>query len=469
MSSLGETIHRINKGPLAIGDKAAADAYELHRNLVHYALMKFSRPVVINTVLIVVIVIIAASVLIIFNPFGGKNAAATTQLTGTVEEGVVSTTITASGNIAPVQEVNAAFGASGTVASVNVALGDTVTAGEVLGTLQTADLSTAVTNAKTNLYHDNIILDDDYSALSSAESSPQGNVEQAQEQVYQQESTVAQAETTVTTAEEALADATLTAPIGGLVIAVNDQVGDTVSGTNTSSSSSSSSSGSSGTGTGGTGDSGSSASSSSGSSSAFVTIADTSKFIVTANIAEADIANVKVGQTASITFPAISSTATSPATVTAIAPTGTTSNSIVTYATTITLTSPPAGLRIGQTADVTITTEASKPTALYVPAAAITTEDGTSTVKVVKNGKTSTVEVTTGIVGDNGTQITSGLTEGETIVIGSVSTTTTTTGTTGTGTTGTGTTGGFGGGGFGGGGSGFGGGGGRNFGGGGNG
>ena len=112
--------------------------------------MKFSRPVVINTVLIAVIVIIAASVLIIFNPFGAKNASATTQLTGTVEQGVVSTTITASGNIAPVEEVNASFGASGTIASVNVALGQTVTAGEVLGTLQTADLQTAVTNAKTD-------------------------------------------------------------------------------------------------------------------------------------------------------------------------------------------------------------------------------------------------------------------------------------------------------------------------------
>ncbi len=89
-------------------------------------------------------------------------------------------------------------------------------------------------------------------------------------------------------------------------------------------------------------------------------------------------------------------------------------------------------------------------TSLYVPAAAITTANGVSTVKVVKNGKTSAVTVTTGLVGDDGTQIKSGLTAGETIVIGSVSTATTTTGTTGTTGTGTGGfgtgTGGFGGG-----------------------
>ena len=168
-----------------------------------------------------------------------------------------------------------------------------------------------------------------------------------------------------------------------------------------------------------------------------MTIANVSKYTVTAAIAEADIANVKVGQAAKITFPAITGT-TSSATVTAIAPTATASNSVVTYATTITLTDPPTGLRLGQTADVTITTSSSAATALYVPAAAITTANGTSTVKVVgSNGKTTSVTVKLGIVGDDGTQITSGLKAGQTIVIGSVSTATTTGTGTGTGTTGT--------------------------------
>jgi ABC-type lipoprotein export system ATPase subunit/multidrug efflux pump subunit AcrA (membrane-fusion protein) len=363
--------------------------------------MKFSRTVVINTVLIAVIVIAAASVLLVFHPFSATTASATTQLTGTVEQGVVSTSITASGTIAPLQEVDASFGASGTIATVNVALGATVTQGEVLGTLQTADLSTAVTNAKTSLSHDEIILGDDRTSLANAEASPGGNVTQAQQQVYSQEDTVANAQTALTTAEENLADATLTAPIAGLVVAVNGQVGDTASGTNTSSGSSSS--GNSGTGTGTGSNSGSSA-----SSSAFMTIADVSKFTVTAAIAEADIADVKVGQAATVSFPAITG-ASSKATVTAIAPTGTTSNSIVTYATTITLTDPPKNLRIGQTADVTITTSSTSATALYVPAAAISTVDGVSTVKVIKGGKTTPVTVTTGIVGDDGTQIKSGL------------------------------------------------------------
>jgi macrolide-specific efflux system membrane fusion protein len=397
-------------------------------------IMKFSRPVVINTVLIAVIVIAAVSAVLIFHPFAASTASATTQLTGTVEQGTVSTSITASGSIAPVQEVAASFGASGTIATVNVALGATVTAGEVLGTLQTADLSTAVTNAKTSLSHANTILSDDRSSLAQASASGQ-NVQQAQQQYYSQEDTVANAKTALTTAEENLADATLTSPIAGLVVAVNGQVGGSATGTNSSSSSS-------GSGTGGsTGGTGSTSSSSSSSSSSFMTIADVSKFTITAAIAEADIADVKVGQAATVSFPAITG-ASSAATVTAIAPTGTTSNSIVTYATTITLTTPPKDLRIGQTADVTITTSSSASSALYVPAAAISTSNGVKTVKVIKNGKTTAVTVTTGIFGDDGTEIKSGLTAGETIVIGSVSATTTPT----TGTTGTGTGGGFGGG-----------------------
>ncbi|MEJ1231071.1 MAG: ATP-binding cassette domain-containing protein [Galbitalea sp.] len=369
--------------------------------------MKFSRPVVINTVLIAVIVIAAAAVLLVFNPFGGKTASATTQLTGTVEQGVVSTTITATGSIAPVQEVDVSFASSGTIASVAVAPGASVTAGEVLGTLQTADLTTAVTNAQTSLSHAQTILSDDNTALAAAEAGGGGggqSVNQAQQQVFSQEDTVANAKTAVTTAQENLAAATLTSPIAGLVVAVNGQVGGTVSGGGNSSASGGSGSGE-GSGSG-------SASGSSGSSSAFVTIADVSKFTVTASIAEADIADVAVGQNATITFPAITG-ASSTATVTAIAPVGTTSNSIVTYPTTITLTDPPKNLRIGQTADVTITTKASAANALYVPAAAITTANGVSTVKVVKGGTTTAVTVTTGIVGDDGTEITSGLTAGE--------------------------------------------------------
>ena len=106
---------------------------------------------------------------------------------------------------------------------------------------------------------------------------------------------------------------------------------------------------------------------------------------VSANIAEADIASVTVGQTATVTFPAMTGV-TAAATVTAIAPTGTASNSVVTFPTTVTLSTIPPGLRLGQSAQVAITTKSSAADALYVPAAAITTTAaGDSSVKVVSS------------------------------------------------------------------------------------
>lgn len=389
--------------------------------------MKIPRRVLINGGLAVVIVAaLVIAGLVIFKPFASTAASATgTQLTGTVQQGTVSSTITASGAIAEARDVSADFAVSGTIASVDVAVGQTVTAGQTLGTLDTTDLQSTVNTDYTAYVYAS-------QDLTAAQAQPNAQVSS----INQAKQSVAQTKATWVTAKENLAKATLTAPIAGLVIAVSGEVGG-------SSGSSSSSSSSSGGSTGATG----ATSSSSSSTSGFVTIADVSAYKVTANIAEADISNVTVGQVATVSFPALTGV-TATAKVTAVSPTATSSNSVVTYATTITLDAIPDKVRLGQTASVAITISTSAADALYVPAAAITTANGTSTVKVVdsKTGKTTATTVTLGIVGDDGTEVKTGLTAGETIVIGTVTATTTTT----TGTTGTGTRGGFGGGGTGG-------------------
>ncbi|MCU1508725.1 MAG: family efflux transporter subunit [Glaciihabitans sp.] len=384
--------------------------------------MKFSRPAVINIVLAVLIAGAIAAVLIIVHPFSSSATSATTQLTGTVQKGTVSSTITATGAISPKSEVSAAFTTNGTISSVKVALGDTVVKGQTLAKLKTTDLSTALSTAETQLSRAYTGLSDAESSYATAAAAAAKDPSQAQQassaksQVLSAQDQVDQASAAVTTAQENLSAATLKAPISGLVVAVNGTAGGQASAGSTTTTAASSSSTSTSTGTSGV-----------------VTIADDSKYVVTASIAEADIASVKKGQAATITFPAVPNL-TATAKVTAIAPTATSSNSVVSYSTTITLDKIPDGLRLGQTAQVAITTASSDPNALYVPTAAITTaSDGTSTVKVVANGKTTDVSVQTGVVGDSGTEITSGLTAGQTIVLGTVAPTTTgTTGTTGT-------------------------------------
>ena len=356
--------------------------------------MKVTRPFVVNTALAVAIIVTAGSgALLVAHPFSPGAAAQSTQLTATVQRGTVSATINASGSIAPLREIASSFPVSGTIATVAVAPGSVVTVGQILGSLDTTPFTNALGSARSSL------------ATATAQlASAEGGVTTAQEDVD--------------TATANLADTTLTAPIAGVVVAVSGAVGDSTRAGSMAetvvSSGTAAAAGSSGGGE------------ASGSvPRGFVTIADTSHLTVTADIAEADVASVTVGLAATVVFPALSGQSAT-ATVSSIAPIATTNNSVVSYPTTITLGTPTAGLRLGQTAEVVITTRTSGASSLHVPTAAITTANGISTAKVIaKDGTTSVTTVTLGIAGDVGTVVVTGLNEGETVVIGTVSASTT--------------------------------------------
>ena len=71
--------------------------------------------------------------------------------TATVAMGSVRQTVSATGTVASSSRRDVAFPVAGTVASVAVGLGDTVTAGEVLATLDPASLQDALDQANTTL------------------------------------------------------------------------------------------------------------------------------------------------------------------------------------------------------------------------------------------------------------------------------------------------------------------------------
>jgi hypothetical protein len=194
-----------------------------------------------------------------------------------------------------------------------------------------------------------------------------------------------------------------------------------------SSSASSSASGSgTGSGSGGAGAASGtgSTSSSSSSSTGFITLVDLTSLQVTADVAEADAASVADGQQATVTFSATSQTVQG--TVTQVAVSGTTSNNVVQYPVTVTLDSVPTGAKPGASVSVVITT-GSKDNVLEVPTAAITTVGNLHTATVLDNGQQSTVQVGVGLVGNATDEITSGLTEGQTVVLTSTTSTSATT------------------------------------------
>jgi HlyD family secretion protein len=278
--------------------------------------------------------------------------------------------------------------------------------------------------------------------------------------ILQDESQVLSDQQTVTTDQQDVDETTLTSPMTGTVTAVNDQVGDTVSGGGSSSTSDSSDSSSSTGSTGSTGTSGSSGSSpdasasdssssdsSDSSGSGFITIDDLASLQVVAGFAEADATSIAVGQGATVTLAALPDTEVA-GKVVAVSPTSTVVSDVVTYDVTIDMLGTPATVKDGMTADVSIIVSIAR-NVLELPNAAVTTLGTTSTVKLVQGTTTVTRDVTIGLVGESETQITSGLQAGDKVQEAS----TTSTGA----TTSSGATGGFGG--FGGGGAGLGGGG----------
>ncbi|MGI8334713.1 efflux RND transporter periplasmic adaptor subunit [Actinomadura scrupuli] len=334
----------------------------------------------------------------------GANAGATTR-TSQVTRGTVRSSVSASGSVESAVTRSLSFGTSGTVTKIYVKVGQKVAKGKVLARLDQTAAMESVNAAKAALA---VAADGDtstaqgYSGYVSAKNSYNNAVRQ-------------------------LAGTVLTAPIAGTVTALNGSVGGSSSGSASSSASSGSSgsAGSSGSGSSGTGGSSSGSGSTSSASSGFLELSDTARLKVTGQFTEADTTKLKTGQPATVTFDALTDV-TATGKVGAIDVSPTTSGNVVQYGVTITLTSRPSSVRIGQTATVVIST-GSKSGVLYVPSAAVRTAGGQSTVTVLTNGEQVTRTVRIGMKGDTGTEITSGLAEGEQVVI--------TTGTGGTATT----------------------------------
>jgi multidrug efflux pump subunit AcrA (membrane-fusion protein) len=232
---------------------------------------------------------------------------------------------------------------------------------------------------------------------------------------------VAAAQATVNADQLAVTDATILAPQDGLIVAVNILPGV------------------------------------SAPSSGYAIEESVDPMVATASFTESDISNLKVGQAAVVDVTAPNLTVNG--TVTQIVPTASTSggaSSVVTYAVIVTLTDPQATVLSGMSATVTVTT-ATVNNAVRVPATALEGSAAAGySVQVENNGSVTTQAVQVGLVTTSYVQITSGLSEGDTVVVGTTTTRNSTTTTGGSsvsilGGTGVGGAGGFtGGGGFGG-------------------
>jgi macrolide-specific efflux system membrane fusion protein len=352
----------------------------------------------------------------------------------TAQMGTVTQSVSATGNVQPASTLNVGFATSGTVSEIDVAVGQQVQAGDVLAKIDP-------TAAQTNLQVAQLNLTSAQAKLSSAlagtsTSSGQGPATSSTvdpSAVASARAAVLQAQAGVTAAYKALIDTTLTAPSAGTITALNGLVGQTASSSGTSPVSSSSSASTAAAGGGGA------SATSSSSSSTFLTLADLSTLQVKVGFAEIDAVKVVTGQPATVTLSALTGTQLT-GNVVGVDPTATVVSNVVTYSAIISIAGPPATLKPGMTAAVTVQV-ASHPNVLQVPTAAIQTQGGASFVNVDESGKPVLTPVTTGLQGDSSTEITSGLTAGQQLLVSTGTASTGTAATTGT-RTGTGAAGG---------------------------
>ncbi len=212
-------------------------------------------------------------------------------------------------------------------------------------------------------------------------------------------------------AYQATQDSAVTAPIEGTVANIAVKAGDqvTASGGNLSSNLSTSSSTSS-------------------SANAILYIGNYSTPYVKVQTSEVDITSIQPGQKATITLDAFSDK-TFVGSVDQVDTAGTISTGVVTYNVYVTFVAPPPSIKPGMSTSVTIQIDR-KDNVLSVPTSAIQSANGQSTIRVLKNGKVSSIMVETGITSDTDTEITSGLSEGDMVVAGNLSTGSTTNGNT---------------------------------------
>jgi HlyD family secretion protein len=356
--------------------------------------------------IVVLLVVAGAAVFASVGGLGPPATAATTLLTATAAVADVTDEIAATGSVEATSQYALAFGSapvasdggasasdasspSGAAASVTwpvtevkVAVGDRVTKGQALAVANASDLDAQIADATRTAEIAGLQLRQ--ATLDRAAATTDATRRQTQIGIYNAQTAAARASAELVALEALKHYVTLTAPADGIVSAVAVRPGvDAPSG------------------------------------SAITMIS--SDLRVTTSVVESDVAAIKVGQAATVSVGALE--ASLQGTVTSIVPVGaeTGSNGVVAFSVDVKLDTPPAGLRPGMSADVTIVA-ASATGVLSVPSRALSGEAGAYTVRVVAaDGSVTSRPVGVGLVTASLAQITSGLQAGERVVTGTSS------------------------------------------------
>lgn len=206
-----------------------------------------------------------------------------------------------------------------------------------------------------------------------------GNVET---QIKAQEARVKSYEASVAQTQATLAKSALRAPVSGVVTKQETSVGEIVS-----------------------------------ANSIVVSIISDARFEIETNVPEADIAKVKINDSADVTLDAYGDDVVFQTTVTKIDPAETMIDGVATYKVTLQFTQNDDRIKPGMTANLDIKTD-KRENVLCIPQRAIVQKDGQKIARVINaDGSYHEVAIQTGLRGSDGLiEITEGLNEGDRIV-----------------------------------------------------
>ncbi len=313
--------------------------------------------------------------------------------------GTQTQTVSVDGTLAPRKQSDVNFAVSGTVTHIYVKAGDKVRKNQKLARIDDTDLVNQADLAEANLttaranYSEVVDNDGSSAAITSANAQ------------------VASARAALTSAKQNLAAAVLRSPIAGTVASVSAEQGDSVSGGGTSGG------GTSGGSTSGrsSSQSGTSSNTSTSSSTAQFSVISTATWKLEGTVGSADLGSLKPGQAAIVTPTGGTDAIKGRVASVGIVATSS-SDGAATFPVVVNLAGTHRDLFSGTTATGLITI-GSYPDVLTVPTGAIRTENGTTVVTKVDGSATSTVEVTTGRVFGTATEITKGLSAGDSVQI----------------------------------------------------
>ena len=338
--------------------------------------------------------------------------------TATVTRGTLITSVSASGSVSIANKTSVTTQASGMVNTVYVKDGDTVSAGQVIATvtldqsgqqkqatawasyLSAQNTLNAAKATQYTLQNSEFVANQKFMNDAVANGKPTDDplyVEEqaswlAAEAAYKNQAGVISADESSLTSSwlsYQAVSATITAPTAGKLTDLTLTPGMQLSG-------------------------GSSSSSNVVTPQSVASIETSGTPVVTVDIAEVDIPHVVVGQKATLTFDALPNE-TFTGKITGIDTTGVVSSGVTTYPATIVLDTPSDKIFPNMSVTANIITSV-KDNVLLVPSSAVQTIGSSPSVRILRNGQLTSIPVTVGSSSDSQTEITSGLSEGQTIV-----------------------------------------------------